>query len=184
MTLHRPRRSTWVLMGLFVAVYTLYGFVRPPTVATTPAGQQQQVQPEPSRTHTTPTPSKTTEPTPSSTSPSATGSGSSPSTEPTRDPRAGRTHADVGPDRHGDDQRSDARADRVRLAHLRGAGDVPAGPLLVAGGVPRVVPGGRADRRRPLLTRRTGGRCARAPERVDRLQRPRGAPRWLDEGAG
>ena len=93
-----------------------------------------------------------------------------------RDARAGRADADVGPDRHRDDRRSDARADQVRVAHLRGAADVEAGPLLVAAGVRRIVTGGRTDRHRPLLTRRTGGRCACAPERVDRLQRPGGAP--------
>ena len=45
MTAHRPRRSTWLLMALFLLVLALYVMVRPVPAGTTPVDLRQQVRP-------------------------------------------------------------------------------------------------------------------------------------------
>ena len=46
-TAHRPRRSTWLLMGLFLLVLALYVMVRPVPAGTAPVDLRQQVRPAP-----------------------------------------------------------------------------------------------------------------------------------------
>ena len=118
MTAHRPRRSTWLLMGLFLLVLALYVMVRPVPAGTTPVDLRQQVRPHPARTRGTPDADldhhlrrdaqhhATQSPSPGASSPGATGthppttgtttSGSSASTAP-RGPAGRDLHARAGP---------------------------------------------------------------------------------------
>ena len=94
MTAHRPRRSTWLLMGLFLMVLALYVLVRPVPAGTAPVDLRQQVRPHPARTRGTPTPTSTTTSgaTPSTTATQSPSPGaSSPGTAGTHPPTTGTT---------------------------------------------------------------------------------------------